>query len=438
MVDTHSIAVLLVEDDPADAGLVRHALRSLGSRFALTHRGSLGEALAWLKDNCCAVVLLDLSLPDSSGFDTIRRMREAFPAMPLVVLTGHDDEDFAIEAMAAGTQDYLFKGATDGLMLQRAIRYAIARKQLEEELRHSEQRLQAIITLAQDAIVSADAQHRIILFNPAAERMFGYAAAEVLGQPMELLMPNRHRTGHGAHVVRFIAGGPSSRSMADRTEVVGLTKDGREFPIEVSISKDRQPDDVLLTAVIRDITERKRFESELRHLATTDPLTGLANRREFLAAAERELVRVRRYGRPAAVLMFDVDHFKRINDTHGHAAGDEALRRIAAVCRDLLRETDIIGRLGGEEFGILLPETDVGAGREAAERLRAALAGIEIPRPGNGGILRLTVSIGVAGCAAGDGRIEHALKRADAALYRAKAQGRNRVVVEAAELSVAS
>ncbi|HYD71198.1 diguanylate cyclase [Azospirillum sp.] len=437
MPETRNIDVLLVEDDPADAGLVRHALRTLGSRFALTHRASLDDALAWLADHGCDVVLLDLSLPDSSGFDTIRRMREAFPAMPLVVLTGHDDEDFAIEAMAAGTQDYLFKGATDGPVLQRAIRYAIARKQLEEKLRHSEQRLLSIVTLAQDAILSVDARHRIVLFNPAAERMFGYAEADVLGRPLDMLIPPRLAAAHRAHVADFVIEGPSSRSMADRNEVVGLARDGREFPVEISISKDLQPDGMLLTAVIRDITERKRFENELRHLATTDPLTGLANRRQFLAAAERELVRVRRYDRPATVLMFDIDHFKRINDTHGHAAGDEALRHVAAVCRDLLRETDIVGRLGGEEFGILLPETDVPSAREAAERLRLALARAEIPRP-DGGTLRLTASIGIAACMPGDAGIEQALSRADDALYHAKANGRNRVEVKAPELSAAS
>ncbi|HYH19539.1 MAG TPA: diguanylate cyclase [Azospirillum sp.] len=437
MADTRNIDVLLVEDDPADAGLVRHALRSLGSRFALTHRASLAEALAWLEGNRCAVVLLDLSLPDSSGFDTIRRMREAFPAMPLVVLTGHDDEDFAIEAMAAGTQDYLFKGATDGPVLQRAIRYAIARKQLEEKLRHSEQRLQSIITLAQDAVLSVDAGYRIVLFNPAAERMFGYAAADVLGKPLDMLIPHRFATAHRAHVALFAADGASSRGMANCAEVVGLARDGREFPAEISISKDLQADGMLLTAVIRDITERKRYENELRHLATTDPLTGLANRREFLAAAGHELARVRRYDRPATVMMFDIDHFKRINDTHGHAAGDEALRHVAAVCRERLRETDVVGRLGGEEFGVLLPETDVPAACEVAERLRAALAGAEIPRP-DGGVLRLTASIGIAACIAGDASIEQALSRADDALYHAKRNGRNRVEVRAPELSAAS
>ncbi|WP_448189546.1 diguanylate cyclase [Azospirillum sp. sgz301742] len=437
MADRSIIDVLLVEDDPADAGLVRHALRSLGGRFTLTHRLTLEDGLASLRDNHCDVVLLDLTLPDSSGFDTIRRVREASPAMPLIVLTGHDDEDFAMEAVAAGTQDYLFKGTTDGLGLQRAIRYAIARKQLEEKLRQSEQRLQGIITLAQDAIVSVDQGHRIVLFNPAAERMFGYAADEVAGAPLNTLLPERYQQSHASHVNDYAATGPSSRSMAHRREVIGLAKDGREFPVEISISKDVQQDGLLLTAVIRDVTERKRFESELKILATTDPLTGLSNRRAFLSAAERELGRVRRYGRPAAVLMFDIDHFKRINDTHGHAVGDVALQRVAAACRELLRDSDLVGRLGGEEFGVLLPETDTASALDVAERLRAALAAAVVPAP-EGATLTLTASIGVAVCEARDGSIEQALGRADRALYRAKGAGRNRIESEISALSPAS
>lgn len=423
------IKVLLVEDDPADAGLVRVALKSFGGRFVLSHVTALAAALEWLDGQVCDVVLLDLSLPDSVGLDTIRRMREAAPAVPLIVLTGHDDEDFAVSAMAAGTQDYLFKGETDGPALKRAIRYAIARKRLEEQLRQSEQRLHNVIALAQDAIVVADGQHRITLFNPAAERMFGYRAGEILGQPLNRLIPDRFHATHDGLMDRFKGSAPMAQAADGRPEVVGLTAEGREFPVEVSISKETGGDGMLLTAVIRDVTERRRFEDELLRLATTDGLTGLLNRRHFLESAERELARLRRYGRPATVLMLDVDHFKRINDTHGHAEGDQALKAVAAVCRRELRDSDLIGRLGGEEFGILLAETALPDALEVAERLRAALAGIPVPvnRPGGG---CLTVSVGVSPCVALDASIEQALGRADHALYRAKAGGRNRVEAE--------
>ncbi|AWK88272.1 GGDEF domain-containing response regulator [Azospirillum thermophilum] len=420
-------AILLVEDDDADAGLVIRALRPYGRRFTLTRATSLQEARAWLRRNACDVVLLDLSLPDSFGFETVRRMRGDVPSLPLVVLTGLDDEEFALQALAAGTQDYLVKGQADGPLMWRAVQHAIARKRLEEELRLSEERLAGIIELAQDAILTTDGNLTITLFNPAAERLFGYRSEEIVGRPLSLLIPERFRRGHDRAIGDFAVAPVSTRAMADRNEVMGLTFDGREFPAEISIAKLHHPQGMLYTAVVRDISERKRVEAELRRMATTDPLTGLWNRRRFLELAEGELARLRRYGRPVSVLMLDIDHFKSINDGYGHAAGDEALCRVAELCRLELRDTDHLGRLGGEEFAIALPETGLGRAVEVADRLRQHLAAMEVQTDGT--FLRLTVSIGVAACRLEDVSIDRALGRADRALYDAKHRGRNRVVV---------
>jgi diguanylate cyclase (GGDEF)-like protein/PAS domain S-box-containing protein len=426
------IAVLLVEDDPGDAGLVRHALRAFPGRFTLTHCTSLAGAVASIAGRSFDVILLDLSLPDSMGFDTIRRMRQIAPAAALVVLTGYDDEDFAIEAMAAGTQDYLVKGETNQEALQRAIRYAIARKHLEERVRQSEERLHRIIALAQDAIVVADGELHITLFNPAAERMFGYRADDVLGMPLDRVLPERHRMVPATSTDGGESPGGEPQESIGRFEAMGVTRDGREFPVEVSVSRDVGREGSLLTAVVRDIAARKLMEKELRLLAATDPLTGLSNRRQFLAAADRELARLHRYGRPVAAMMVDIDHFKVVNDTYGHAAGDRALQQVAVACCDILRDSDVIGRLGGEEFGIVLPEASLEGALDVAERLRIRLAAEEIPLPEDpaGGTFRLTVSIGVAPCIPTDRAIDMPLNRADRALYRAKERGRNRVEVE--------
>ena len=423
------ITILLVEDDDADAGLVIRALRPYTRRFTLTRATSHQEARAFLMRNACDVVLLDLSLPDSFGFDTVRRMRGDVPSLPLVVLTGLDDEDFALQALAAGTQDYLVKGQADGPLVWRAIQHAIARKRLEEQLRLSEERLAGIIELAQDAILTTDVNLNITLFNPAAERLFGYAANEIVGRPLTLLIPERVRHSHTMFVTTFAASNVNTRPMSDRGEVTGLTFDGREFPAEISIAKLQHPDGILYTAVVRDISERKRVEQELRRMATTDPLTGLWNRRRFMELSETELSRLRRYGRPVSVLMLDIDHFKAVNDTHGHAAGDEALCQLADICRSTLRETDHLGRLGGEEFAALLPETGLDEAADVAERLRQRLAASAFPLS-CGITLRITVSIGVASCADDDTAIDRALGRADRALYRAKNSGRNRVATE--------
>lgn len=178
----------------------------------------------------------------------------------------------------------------------------------------------------------------------------------------------------------------------------------------------------------RDITERLRSEAELRELATTDMLTGLPNRRHFVARMEEEIERVRRTpDYRAAFVLLDIDHFKRINDVHGHVAGDQVLRDFAAVVRKSLRKVDLAGRLGGEEFGVVLPEADAQAAQSYAQRLRQAVRGT--PFRAGGRDIAVTVSLGVATLAAADTNPDGVMLRADKALYRAKQAGRDRVEV---------
>jgi diguanylate cyclase (GGDEF)-like protein len=178
------------------------------------------------------------------------------------------------------------------------------------------------------------------------------------------------------------------------------------------------------------------FTSEIVRLATIDPLTGLPNRRGFMEGCGRELERARRYGGTLSVLMLDADHFKRINDAYGHAGGDLALQHLAELLLGTLRATDVAGRMGGEEFAVLLPETDIAGARQLAQRIRMNIAAA--PLMIGHAPAALTVSVGVAavpiGKLPGTGPIERALKEADEALYRAKAEGRNRVVMAAAEI----
>jgi diguanylate cyclase (GGDEF)-like protein/PAS domain S-box-containing protein len=185
--------------------------------------------------------------------------------------------------------------------------------------------------------------------------------------------------------------------------------------------------------IYRDVSESKRLQSELEHLASTDALTGVPNRRAFVERAARELERASRYGRAVSLLLLDVDRFKSVNDNHGHPAGDAVLQRVAEVCCETLRACDTFGRIGGEEFAAVLPETDAAGAARTAERLRASIAASSTQVPQ--GSLRVTVSIGVAPCAEGEAGLEGVLVRADEALYEAKAAGRNRVVVAPVESS---
>jgi diguanylate cyclase (GGDEF)-like protein len=182
---------------------------------------------------------------------------------------------------------------------------------------------------------------------------------------------------------------------------------------------------VLLSAwrSISLLTALHRRGEELSLLATTDDLTGLSNRRQFLQTCDEEMARAKRYKEPLAFLELDLDFFKRINDAYGHAAGDEVLKALARVGQSCLRDVDQFGRLGGEEFGILLPNTDVDGALHLAERIVAAVAACEVPSGDL--ILRFTTSIGVTAMGADDTGFEDIFARADLALYEAKAHGRN-------------
>ncbi|MGQ9366257.1 GGDEF domain-containing response regulator [Azospirillum sp. ST 5-10] len=195
----------------------------------------------------------------------------------------------------------------------------------------------------------------------------------------------------------------------------------------------RKPvDEAWLDARLLAASRVVRMQRELERLAITDGLTGALNRRHFLERGLEEVQRARRHGRDLALLMLDIDHFKAINDTHGHAAGDDAIRTCVRTCRAMIRQTDVLGRLGGEEFAILLPETDRPGATLVANRVRGAMAitGVVLPA---GRTIQFTVSVGVAFLGAADRTVESMLARADAALYRAKHGGRNRVEIETAD-----
>jgi diguanylate cyclase (GGDEF)-like protein/PAS domain S-box-containing protein len=178
--------------------------------------------------------------------------------------------------------------------------------------------------------------------------------------------------------------------------------------------------------VMTDVSEMKRLENELRRQATTDSLTGSFNRRYFMETSNGEIVRSRRHGHQLSILMFDIDKFKSINDTYGHPVGDEAIRALARVLKEGGRNCDVVGRLGGEEFAMLLPETLTEQAVEVAERLRLMIMDIRIPV--KDAIVKFTSSVGVTSLMAGDRNVEDMLSRADEALYEAKNTGRNRVI----------
>ena len=401
---------MLVEDDPADAGLARLAL---GPVPRITVAQSLGEVRDAAKRGAVFdVILLDLSLPDSFGFSTVTATRAAFPGTPIVVLTGLDEPSVEAQTVEFGAQDYIVKCAYDSDSLQRAVRHAIVRQQLEARLTKSEAEHRTIFKLAPDGIFVIAQDGTVVSANPAALRMFQRADEDsVVGHPITELLPDVEALTRGTD------GGTEMRA-----EGRGL-RNGVAFPVALAVAS---LDEARTLLMVQDITERQQWISQLEQLARTDPLTGLANRRVLEESLEVEFKRCKRSGEDFALLMIDIDHFKKVNDVYGHDAGDLALIALSKVFLNTARDIDLPARFGGEEFVFLLATTNPHGAWEVAERIRHAVSKTLIESPA--GNFNITVSIGVASFDPDDANWQEPLRRADQGLYAAKAGGRNRVV----------
>lgn len=280
-----------------------------------------------------------------------------------------------------------------------------------------------------DAVVIIDERCRIRYLNGSMSALAGYGREELLGQPLDGLLPGALGAHHGNYVASYIKGGKPSGVLARMREFTIRHRSGEMIPIELKALDLGLIDGVrYFGAFMLDLRARREMERKntallalLERQALTDALTGLPNRRAF----ESEGVQMMARGGELAVGVADVDHFKKINDTYGHAVGDAVLCAVAGAIRDVGRATDMVARLGGEEFGMLFANTTLDQAAQVAERVRAAVAATRTVTT-DGVRLSVTVSIGLARMAP-DGRLDEALRDADKALYGAKHRGRNRV-----------
>ena len=290
-------------------------------------------------------------------------------------------------------------------------------------LRESEAHFRAVTNSANDAIVTADDGGTIVSWNRGAEKIFGYSEAEISGQSVTRLIPDRYRDRHLAGRERVQAGG-ASRVIGKTVELEGLRKDGTEFPVEFSLAKWETAGGRFYTAVLRDITERKSHQADLEYFAIHDALTGLLNRHSLEDMLKRSIAKAKR-GAKSSLLYLDLDNFKDVNDTVGHAAGDEVLILLTNIIKAELRTEDVVFRLGGDEFALLLEGKAGGEALSAAERLRLVVEAQSFEL--NSKVFPLTLSIGLIEI---EGTLTSGelLSQADAAMYRAKMQGKNRIV----------
>ena len=303
-----------------------------------------------------------------------------------------------------------------------------------QELASNEARTTAIVNTAVDAIITIDETGIIQRVNPSTERIFGWEQDTLVGRNVQILMADDDRKHHNDYLRHYLETGKAHVLGAGR-EAVARRKDGTIFPIDLSVSEAKVEGGHFFVGVIRDITERKAVEAELQaakaaaeEAATHDPLTGLWNHNRILEILMEEMARSDRMGSTVSLIMVDLDHFKLVNDGHGHVIGDEVLREVADRLQKAVRVYDSVGRFGGEEFMVVLPGTIPADAERAAERIRQEIG--KTPIYTSDGSLEVTASLGVvtrAGELVNDATA--LLVAADTALYESKESGRNRVTV---------
>jgi diguanylate cyclase (GGDEF)-like protein/PAS domain S-box-containing protein len=309
----------------------------------------------------------------------------------------------------------------DGTLVSSAIRDITDRRRAEQEASH----FRAVVESSHDAIIGKDLEGVITSWNAGAERLYGYPAQDVVGQSISVLVPPGH-DDELPDILRRVRAGEQVQDY----ETVRARKDGTQVDVALTVSpiRDRQGNVIGASTIARDISVRLRYQQQLQFLAEHDALTGARNRRRFERDVNEQVGRARRYGEQAALLIFDLDGFKQINDAYGHHAGDRALQAIAAALKRRLRETDVIARIGGDEFAVLLPYASPEQGAAVAADLRRVIGECEI----NGGDRRepkLSASIGIVQIDPSTSSAEAVLTAADKAMYADKARHTRRPVV---------
>lgn len=417
--------LLLVEDNPGDARLLREMFNEEGSHGTeMTYAQCMKDAEKCLAERIVDIILLDLGLPDVDGVAAVRRVRAAAPRVPLVVLTGRDDEALAAEALQEGAQDYLIKGQIDSRGLLRALRYAIERKTMEEALFVEKERAQVTLNSIGDAVVCTDILGNITFLNFVAEKMTGWSWQEAAGRPMAEVFK----------IQDAISREPTPNPMAvamglDRTvhlpsNCILVRRDGFETPIEDSVAPIHNREGKATGAVIvfRDVSTARAMAAQMTHSAQHDFLTGLPNRMLLNDRVSQAIVLAPRHSKKVAVLFLDLDGFKHINDSLGHPTGDKLLQSIAKRLVSCVRTSDTVSRQGGDEFVVLLSEME--QSEDAAISALRILQAVAEAHTIDQHDLHVTTSIGVS-VFPDDGKdAETLVKNADTAMYQAKENGR--------------
>ncbi|WP_374591054.1 putative bifunctional diguanylate cyclase/phosphodiesterase [Aquabacterium sp.] len=441
--------VLLVDDDEVNLLLTSIALRERG--FSITEASSGEQAIHMLTEWLPDVVVLDAIMPGRDGFSTCKELRHlpGYESLPVLMLTGLDDDASISRAYEAGATDFFVK-STQWSLLAGRLRYLLRASRTRNELERSKTKLARAQDLARMGSFDWHRQHGGIVFSVEGLRVFGLGAGDQLGLRGVLRMLAEEDRNGLLTILRQVI----HHSTILCTDIPIIQLDGRQRVVHIEAEPEFNEQGALLgyTGIVQDVTDRRIAEDKIKHLANFDALTGLPNRRQLIWRAERAIEHAKRLNHRVGLLLVDLDRFKIINDTLGHAAGDELLMEVSRRLRSCVRHSDqvlessvdagptrwhrtleAVGRLGGDEFVALLPEIHTEA--EVQGVAQHVLEVLREPILVGGQECFVTASVGIAMFPTDGLNVADLLRNSDVAMYTAKAQGRNSALLYAPHLA---
>jgi diguanylate cyclase (GGDEF)-like protein/PAS domain S-box-containing protein len=428
-----SNTVLLIQNDRRGAHFVREALlRSSDGAFQVEWVRRCAEGMKRLGEEgqpggqpAIAAVFVDLFLPDSRGIETFDRLFRLAPHIPILVLSTAQDEDVAKLAVQRGAQDYLLKARLDAYLLPKTLRSMLERAANAEALFEEKERAQFTLNSIGDAVISIDVGGHVTYLNAVAEAMTGWSLQEAAGRPLEEVFQIADATSRESAQNPMRLAILRDKTVALTSNCVLLRRDGTESAIEDSAAPihDRQGHVTGAVMVFRDVSMTRALSVKMAHLAQHDSLTDLPNRMLLNDRLTQALALAHRHQKKLALLFLDLDRFKGINDSLGHAIGDRLLQAVAERLLSCVRSSDTVSRQGGDEFVILLAEVTQPA--DVAATAEKILLALSMPYRIDQQDLHLAASIGVVTYPNDGTEARTLLRHADLAMYRAKDSGRN-------------
>jgi diguanylate cyclase (GGDEF)-like protein/PAS domain S-box-containing protein len=412
--------ILLADDSKSIGHFISEYLRSAGHQVHYIESGE--AAVAAYRQQNFDLVLMDVVMPGIGGLEAVKQIKSIPTAtwVPVIIITGLDAEEDILSGYLAGADDYMVKPVkpmTLDIRIRSMMRIAALQRSTT-----------AVIDNVIEGIVQIDRAGRIDRFNKAAETIFGYTEAEVLGKNVNMLMPPPYKEAHDEYIANYVTTGHAKVIGIGRV-VTGLRKNGETFPMHLGVTEAATPDGKFFIGLVRDMTIEERMHRQIEYLATHDALTGLPNRNEcWKRLDERYALRDDRHG-PADCSVFycDLDGFKQINDQYGHAAGDAVLKETARRMKEVLFVRDFIARIGGDEFVAIIDGLqDNGKATAQAQRMIEAVTRPIVTPEGQ---YQVGISIGIAHSRQYPESVAALVNAADGAMYVAKRDGKGTVTL---------